>query len=239
MTALGSWVRRAALVRDDLAAIAAEVRRSQRGGADLLLVTGGLGPTDDDLTLAGVAQALGRPLQEDLRAHDMVAARYRSLYESGRLDSPLVTPQRLKMAVLPRGAAPIENPVGAAPGVLLRLRRMAIVCLPGVPREMKAIFSGPLLPHLEPILGGGITVERAVTTPINDESALAGPLREITGAFPQIYIKSHAGDFERGPGIRITLSLRGSDRESLERILDAAVHALRDHVPLEETPPLA
>ena len=65
----------------------------------------------------------------------MVARRYEELHRSGAVSAPDLTPERLKMACLPQGAEPIENPVGAAPAVLLALEGTCVVCLPGVPRE--------------------------------------------------------------------------------------------------------
>ncbi|NLC59456.1 MAG: competence/damage-inducible protein A [Armatimonadetes bacterium] len=232
VTALGSTVRRAVIVRDDRAAIAAEVQGAQARHTDLLLVTGGLGPTADDLTLEGVAQAAGAPLAEHPQARAMVARRYEELHRSGAVSAPDLTPERLKMACLPQGAEPIENPVGAAPAVLLALEGTCVVCLPGVPRELQAIFAGPLQPVLARFLGAGLTLEREVMVRLGDESAMAAALSAVAALHPGIYIKSHARDFQRGQGIRVTLSARGTDRATLEHALDAAISSLRQRLPL-------
>jgi len=231
ITALGAAVRRAVVVRDDTQAIAEEVRGARDRGTALLLVMGGLGPTADDLPLQGVAMAAGQPLEEHPDARAMVAARYEALYRDGAVATAEVTPDRLKMALIPRGAEPVHNPVGAAPGVLLHLGETTVVCLPGVPRELKAIFEGPLRPTLLSILGAGVAREREVLVASNDESALAPLIREVVALFPDLYIKSHARDFESGHGIRVTLSGRGTDLVRLDQRLDEAVRALRDRLP--------
>jgi len=233
VTAAGSWVRRAALVRDDPEAIAAEVAGAIGRGAALILVTGGLGPTADDRTLEGVARAAGVPLVEHDAAREMVAQRYAALFQAGAVAAPDLTPERLKMAVLPQGAKPIENPVGAAPAVLLRLGGTTIVCLPGVPGELKGIFAGPLRPHLDAVLGAGVAAERELLVRLNDESAMAPALQEVASLFPDVYVKSHARDFETGAGIRVTLCARAADPGAAGRALDAASQALRERLPVE------
>lgn len=232
VTARGSRVVRAVTVRDDPAAIAAEVRGAVGRGTHFLIVGGGLGPTADDRTLEGVAQAAGVPLEEHPKALEMVAQRYRDLHRAGAVASPDLTPERRKMALLPRGAEPVENPVGAAPGVLLTLGSMSVVCLPGVPKEMQAIFCGPLEPVLSSVLGPGLTLERELLVDIGDESAVAAALREVAEQHPVVYVKSHARDFRRGEQIRVTLSAAGTDRGAVERALDAAVEAVRRRLPL-------
>lgn len=231
LTARGCWVSRAAMVRDDRDAIAAELRGAGERGTALLLVTGGLGPTDDDMTLEAVAQGAGRPLVEHPQARRMVTSRYEALHRAGLLPDPSLRPERLKMAILPQGAEPIENPVGAAPAVRLQVGGMTAVCLPGVPGELKGIFAGPLQPVLDEILGAGALAEEEVVVKLNDESAMAGALREVAKAYPQVYVKSHARDFEFGPGIRVTLSARSPDPEAARAAVAGAAEEVRRRLP--------
>lgn len=231
ITGIGGWVRHAAMVRDDPEAIVAEVRASRQRGTALLLITGGLGPTADDLTLAAVASAVEVPLVEHPLAREMVARKYEALHQRGAVAFPELTPERLKMALLPEGAAPVENPVGAAPGVLLTLGGMTLVCLPGVPAELKGIFSGSLRPTLLSVLGAGILVEREVLVRLGDESAMASALQQVAAHYPSVYVKSHARCFDGIEGIRVTLSARGSDRAALERTVEAAAAEIRRRLP--------
>ncbi|MBI3947973.1 MAG: competence/damage-inducible protein A [Armatimonadetes bacterium] len=234
ITRLGSRVERAALVRDNPVAIAGEVAGACLRHVALLLVTGGLGPTADDLTLAAVAQAAGVPLVENPMARRMVADVYADLHRRGAVAFPELTPERLKMARLPGCATPIANPVGAAPAVVLHLRGTTIVCLPGVPSELKGIFTGPLQPVLAEALGAGVALEREVVVALNDESAMAPALREVASRHPEVYVKSHAHRFEGDEGIRVTFSARGARPDAVSRLLDAAVADLRARLPLRE-----
>src|SRR5213592_10841 len=137
LVALGAWVERIVAVDDDLAAVAREVGGARQRGASLVVTSGGLGPTFDDRTLAGVAAALGRPLVEHPAALAFVARRYTELAAAGAVEHSALTPPRRKMAALPAGAQPIDNPVGTAPGVLLVDGGFTVLALPGVPGEMR------------------------------------------------------------------------------------------------------
>ncbi|MGQ9729314.1 MAG: molybdopterin-binding protein, partial [Candidatus Fervidibacter sp.] len=88
LTMMGAFVRRAVLVRDDEDAITTEIKGAISRKTNLLFTSGGLGPTDDDRTVAAVAKALGRPLELNEQALKMVERRYRELHEHGFVDSP-------------------------------------------------------------------------------------------------------------------------------------------------------
>ena len=109
--------------------------------ADFCVCTGGLGPTSDDLTAAALSLASGLELAFDADAlaniESYFARRHRPMPETNR-----------KQAFLPQGSVRIDNPVGTAPGFSLQLGRCLFVCLPGVPTEMKAMFTQSVLPQL-------------------------------------------------------------------------------------------
>ena len=121
--------------------IAEAMQAALRRQPDLIILTGGLGPTVDDLTIQAAARALGRSLDLDAAALDMVRETYERLCNEGIVADARMTDARRKMAALPKGAAAVHNPVGAAPGVVLWEGGSLLVFLPGVPKEMKAIFS--------------------------------------------------------------------------------------------------
>lgn len=141
-------------VGDDVGEIAAGVRRLAKV-ADLLVVTGGLGPTEDDVTRAGLARALGTELVLDERALTEILARAEA--------RGLPTPERVRrQAEFPEGTESIPNPVGSAPGIRCRLGDCEIWVLPGVPVEVQAMLPGLLeaLPQPQP----GTAYERLVAT---------------------------------------------------------------------------
>jgi len=238
ITGLGGRVRRAALLPDDLHVIGEELRRALEREPDLIVTTGGLGPTEDDRTPEALAQALALPLEECAEALQIVERRYRELFEQGRVDSPELTEARRKMARLPRGALPLDNRVGTAPGVLLRQGRTTIVSLPGVPSEMRDIWENALPPHLERIFGQGFYLERTLVVEINDESLLAPILREYQRAWPQVYIKSRPKGFDEGLKIWITLAMSG-ERARVEETIRNVARELKERLeqaglPVEE-----
>jgi len=128
----GLPLNEARVVRDDPDEIAAAVREMLLPGT-LLVTTGGLGPTSDDITLEGVARALGVPLRDCPAAAAMIDARYRNAGEK-------VPEGALKQAVLPEGSIPVRNPAGVAPGVVLPALGGVVVSLPGVPHEVREMF---------------------------------------------------------------------------------------------------
>lgn len=129
-------------VPDDQDAIASALTRLG-GAVDLTLVTGGLGPTADDLTRQGLAAAAGVPLVEDAGAlaglQEFFARLSRTMPESNRIQ-----------AMVPRGARSLPNPNGTAPGVAARVGTCDVFCLPGPPREMHPMFVDQVAPLLRP-----------------------------------------------------------------------------------------
>lgn len=227
LTARGTRVRRVVQVRDETAAIGEEIRGALARQTGLIITTGGLGPTDDDLTLAAVAAALGRPLREHPEALAALEERYRLLVAQGFLADGTITPPRRKMVTLPEGSIPLPNPVGTAPGVLLHEGESTLMCLPGVPEEMRAIFeeasAGPLAGLL-----GGCYAEWSVTVGAG-EAHLAPLLRRLAQSHPEVYVKSHARriDPRSRLHVRLTLSLAGKDEAEVQAGLEAALEDLQ------------
>jgi molybdenum cofactor synthesis domain-containing protein len=226
LTHMGGFVASAALVRDDVDAIAREIRAGLDRGASLVTTLGGLGPTADDLTLQAVAQATGHALTLQQDALAQVARKYQDLAAAGEVLHSEMTPAREKMALLPAGALPLENLVGAAPGVYLSLADAAIVSLPGVPAEMKGIFDGALQPFLVALFGVNVYIEKTALVSSGDESVLAPILHAVAQQYPAIYLKSHAQRFGPDVAFRVTLSMPAATRADAEREIDTALDSL-------------
>lgn len=235
ITRLGGRVVRTAIVPDRLGAIADEIMLACDYDVDLILTTGGLGPTEDDRTLEAVARVVGGKVVMNERAREMVARRYRELAEVGRVDDASLTESREKMAKLPKGGTPLSNTVGTAPGVLLEYGRCKIVSLPGVPPEMKDIFQNALRPTLRQIFGEVVFQERALTISLNDESRLAPILKEVSDRWTDVYIKSRARGFDEGMKILVTFSMSGA-QDQVERSVASAVEALRTELEQQGIP---
>jgi molybdenum cofactor synthesis domain-containing protein len=224
----GGVVRHIAVLRDEIDAISDAVKASLTRGAGLILICGGLGPTDDDLTLAGIAAATRRELRLNQPARDFIERRYTELASARFVKDSAMNESRLKMARLPEGARPVENPVGSAPAVTLEAGDARIVALPGVPAELKAIVEGPLQPLLNEVIGSAAYCEREITVNCGDESQLAPLLRDVAAAHPNVYVKSHASHFGQNVRFRIVVSAAASTREEAQRLIEsAAAHLLR------------
>src|SRR6185369_14324285 len=146
---LGGYVARATALRDIDAAIATELQAALGRGADIIITSGGLGPTADDLTLKAVARGAGVEWRLHEQALHMIRQRYDELAAQDVLALGGLNPAREKMAWLPVGAVPLHNPVGTAPGVLLKSGPTTIISLPGVPSELKGTFNSSLQPFLQ------------------------------------------------------------------------------------------
>ncbi|RLG06904.1 MAG: hypothetical protein DRN59_02220 [Thaumarchaeota archaeon] len=217
---MGGRVWRVTMIGDDIDEISAVVRDSIRRRVDWVITTGGLGPTYDDVTLQGVAKALKRRLVLNRKAVELIRRRYEELAARGVVDSPELTPSRLKMAMLPRGAKPLENDVGTAPGVLLKAGRTRIVCLPGVPSELEDIFLKRVKPILEKSVKKIAVSDRWIYLKGVPESTLAPKIDEIRARYPEVFIKSHPERREGVSLIRLYLRVLAKRRERCEKILD-------------------
>jgi nicotinamide-nucleotide amidase len=163
-----------ATVADDRAATAAAIQRLAIV-ADLVIITGGLGPTADDLTRAGLAEALGEDLVEDPAALAEVTAFFTSRRSAMRDINKT-------QALRPRSAMCLTNPNGTAPGLHAILHRegreVDVFCLPGPPREMKPMFDAEVVPRLR-IAPGRTVATRALHCFGLGESEIAARLGEL------------------------------------------------------------
>jgi nicotinamide-nucleotide amidase len=249
LTRLGIVVELAVIVRDDPDAIAAllhlmlahqpssrvipsaasESRETRGYDLDVLIISGGLGPTQDDLTLDAIAQALHLPLVENAEARHLVEAHYQRFLAMGYLHHQGPEAARRKMSTLPQGATPLPNPVGTAPGVCLEYADTLIYCLPGVPAELEAIFADTIEPELRERFTTGVWRETSLLAICDDEASAAAALREVAERHPDVYLKSLARPFPAAhhEGLRIVLATNAPDEAEAQSRLDKAEADLR------------
>jgi molybdenum cofactor synthesis domain-containing protein len=225
---IGGRVTRVTLLRDELDIIADELQRALGRGPSVIITSGGLGPTMDDLTLTAVALGTGCQLQLHEIALGMIRQRYDELAAQGILTEGGLNPAREKMAVLPAGSRPIHNPVGTAPAVLLDVSGTTIICLPGVPSELKGIFGSSLQPFLDSTFVQGAAVIRTISVLCNDESIMEPVLSRVVREHPEIYLKSLATTLGENREIDITITASGSSDKGLEKLVEAALSDLRE-----------
>jgi molybdopterin-biosynthesis enzyme MoeA-like protein len=203
------------------------VRYSLERKPNLIITTGGLGPTTDDITLQALAQGLSLPVELNPQALEMVKGRYEELAKKGYIKDGTLTEARRKMAYLPKDATPIFNPVGTAPACLLRRGESLLLSLPGVPEEMKGIWEESLTPLLRDLFGEGFYEERAFLVDCGDESVLAPILQGVARAHPKVYLKSRATKFGPEVKIKVTLSCAGEEKAQVRAATDKALEELR------------
>ena len=174
LAAAGFEVRRKTTLPDDLPALRQGLAEARaRGGA--VLVTGGLGPTPDDLTRTALAEAFGRRLVLRPELLAVLEERFRAF---GYARPPS---GNRSQAELPEGAAAIPNPRGSAAGILLEDAESTFFALPGVPAEMRTMFRDQVLPRLRERAGPGLVPvrQRVLRTAGIGESALAERIADL------------------------------------------------------------
>jgi len=149
---LGIEVTRKTVVGDDLAPLRNAFDEAAKR-AELIIASGGLGPTEDDRTRDAVAELLGRKLARDPAVMSKIEARFRQL---GRRMSEV----NARQAMVPEGATVLENDRGTAPGLWLESNGRIVILLPGPPHELKAMFSAQVEPRLARLATGVRLVAR-------------------------------------------------------------------------------
>ena len=225
-TSLGMTVKRVTAVSDDVAEIATVVRESLKRKPKLIITTGGLGPTFDDMTLEGIAKALNRELEVNQKALGMVRKKYETYAKEGKIEEVELTPPRVKMAKLPEGSKPLPNPVGTAPGVETKVGGTFLIALPGVPSEMDAIFEESVAPLIKKEAGATVFFERSVFADGIMESALAPLIDEVMHDNSCVYIKSHPKGQEKKPHLEVHFSTTTKNHETARKCVDVAVAQL-------------
>ena len=214
---IGATVTRKETISDNLKEISKAFKAALGRKPSWIFSLGGLGPTYDDMTLEGLAMALGREIERNEDAVKMIKERYKLRREANPDLPKRILPASLKMADIPRGAIPLRNSAGTAPGVLFRKGSTRIVSLPGVPREMKAIFAEQVAPLLKEDIAKFGRSETWLNVSGISESMVAPHIQRLMRSSPShIYIKSHPVGFRKGLSIlkfQISATFSAENRE--------------------------
>lgn len=230
ITDLGGFVRRCTSVRDDLNEIRSVMNEAIKRRANWIITCGGLGSTFDDLTLQGVASAFSRPLVLNMRAVSLMKRKYFDLKETSIAKNEKITSHRLKMAMLPIGSKPLLNPVGMAPGVYIKSNQVDIICLPGVPSEMQALFDKHVVPLIRLAIGKRYFYDTSLTVTAIVESELAPLLDLVMRDNPHVYIKSHPKGAEGSSRIELHLTTSAERRQIAENSIEKAVNEISQFI---------
>ncbi len=217
---IGLSVSRHTCVGDDLFSLAS-VLQEISGRADLVIVTGGLGPTQDDVT----AEAASRAVDRELKLFDEALIEIKSRFY---LLNRAMSPSNEKQAYFPEGAEWLPNLIGTAPGFSLMIQNCLYFFLPGVPAEMKKMFSEQVIPHIQKKFAKNLMPINIKTYSIFGlpESVVDEKLAAITEKFPEIKLSIRAVF----PDIQIKLCAKENQTAELNKAADFVIEQLGEHI---------
>lgn len=196
----------------------ADMLQEALGRSDVIITTGGLGPTIDDVTRQAVARATDREL---ILMPELLADIETFFTRFGRQ----MTENNRRQAYMPAGAIPIHNRVGTAPGFIVEDQRGTIISLPGVPREMEYLMQRQVLPYLSQRLGTQVIQTRILRTCAIGEStidSLIGDLEQMSN--PSLGLAAHPGQTD----IRITA--KGQSKPETDQLIDRIESQVRERL---------
>jgi competence/damage-inducible protein CinA-like protein len=218
LAAIGVNLFRKTTVGDSEDRIAAIVGESL-GRADLVICTGGLGPTVDDKTREAVARATGRPLVFHQHLLDQIEARFRSF---GRTMSA----SNRQQAYVPEGARIVENPRGTAPAFIVETERGTVVVLPGVPSEMRYLWENAILPYLRDERGErGVILVKTLHAAGAGESVLGEMIADLMQqSNPTVGISAKRAQYE------LRIGAKSESRAGAEALIAQAEATIRERL---------
>ncbi len=211
---LGIMVYRQTTVGDNPARVK-EALSTAVSRSDLVITTGGLGPTEDDLTKEVVAEHFGLPMELDQKSLDALQARMAAYGQ------PNMTSNNLKQAYFPKGAIIMENLRGTAPGCIVEQGGKAVAVLPGPPREMQDMFMRQLAPYLSGKTGIEIVSRYLRVFGVGESKAETILLDLFHSDNPTLALYCGAGE------VQARLSARVERKEDAKRLLDPLEKEIR------------
>jgi molybdopterin-biosynthesis enzyme MoeA-like protein len=204
------------MLMDDMDDIIGGVGDGVRRGTEILITTGGLGPTPDDMTVEAMARLMGTHLV----LHEPTVEIF--MKQRGITDRSQVTQNMLKMAMIPEGADVYWNPVGWAPCLHLKKDGAAIFVLPGPPREMEALFT----PFVAPCISATCRTKTAsIRVMVNMYEAEVSPLMQtVMERFPSLYMKAYVAlRASADQDLPVDIVASGDDVVSAQHLLQEGV----------------
>ena len=245
---LGIKISRITTIPDDIEIIKTTIQDSIRRNPEYIFTSGGLGPTYDDMTLEGVSLGLNPPctLEENDAAFEMIQSIFKKRYPKrfekiSNIEQYLIKnyPNVKKMAKIPKGSKPLINHEGSAPGIYINEKytngRSKIICMPGVPDELKAIFLDNIVPELKEkySLANGEFHECSFVFHNLSESKLGQKIFEIKDNYPEIWIKTHPHKRMINNQLNYAVELHltsFSNKEQISQDMDDLCHILHNFV---------
>ena len=228
---IGCTVLRSYIIRDNCDEISWALNQAISTDSEWIIISGGLGPTYDDMTLSCTASTLNLPLELNQLALEMIIQRYKDLVTQNIIDSFSITDSRKKMAILPKNSIPLKNNVGTAPGVLIKYENKNIICLPGVPKEMENILIQEVLPLIDYDKVDKVNSKVLYIDGIT-ESELAPIINEFVST-NDLYIKSHPQGITNGT-YHIELVVSYHSKKFSEFIINSIIEKLISSIQIHD-----
>ena len=223
ITKYGHRLKRITAIEDSIEVISNTLQTILKRKPDMIITSGGIGPTFDDMTLAGISNGLNREIELNEHAYNSIKKAYEHAYERGILKLEGMTKEREKMSYLPQGSIPLPNIRGTAPGVKLKEDETSIFILPGVPAEMNAIFLTVIKPIVQEKRGK--FVEKGLFFMGIGESQIAPYITKLEEKYSQLWIKTHP---RIGLSLEVELSITGFNVENGDEIAEQALDEIRE-----------
>lgn len=189
----------------------------QKKNADIIIITGGLGPTKDDIT----KHTLCEYFQDTLVLNNVVLAHIKQLFKT-YIKQPLLETNK-SQALVPSKATVLANRFGTAPGLWFEKDRKVYVSLPGVPYEMKALMTNEVLPKIQNTYKLPYIVHKTLLTYGLGESALADRIEAWESALPATIKLAYLPSLGR---VRLRLSSKGNDNKGVETLINTEIEKL-------------
>ena len=218
IAALGGYVRRIAILDDDMDELTGVLKDACQRGTRVVITTGGLGPTPDDMTVEAIAKIMGVGTEVD----ETLVKRY---MESRGIEKRAdVSEGLIKMATKPKGSVAHSNPAGVAPCVEAQIGETTIYSLPGPPREVEALFRQSVEDALAGIYDD---VRLSLRVAVNLPESQCGPiLHSVMSQYPNTYLKAFVALRERtadGQRLPVDIVVWGKEAEEAQALLDKAL----------------
>lgn len=213
----GIWIRRRVAVGDDRN----EIKQALDGESlhsKVILITGGLGPTADDITKPLLCEYFGMKLVRN----EKVLAHVRNLFEN--VFKRPFTEINMKQADVPDGCTVVDNPRGTAPGMWFEKNGVIFISMPGVPFEMQGMMTSSVIPMLKEKIMSGVIIHKTLLTAGIGESALAEHIKEWEAALPAHLKLAYLPNYGM---VRLRITGTGSNGDILEKELDSYFETLQ------------